>query len=186
VLGVRRIALDVPDGSYRLMLITDDLSHTAAIEEPLGATIVVNGRRHVIVDPRPPYWIGFGVFSDGVAPPAAPPAGVTGGVLTLDVDVLGGALDIALPFDEGKPTFVAAVVVEPAAGPSTLAVTPETRETLDNLISAGREAESRLASAIADLLAGVATAAGVEERIALLQLADLDLAVEDLLSVSPE
>ncbi|MBM3585290.1 MAG: hypothetical protein FJX36_12950 [Alphaproteobacteria bacterium] len=122
------------------------------------------------------------MFSDG----ATPPDGVTGGALTLDVDILGGALDIALPVDEGKPTYVAAVVVEPAAGPSTLTVTAETRETLDNLVSAGSEAESRLASAIADLLAGIATAAGVEERVALLLLADLDLAVEDLLSVSPE
>lgn len=187
VLGVRRIALEVPDGAYRVMLVTDDLSRTAAIPEPLGAVVVVNGRRHAIVDPRPPYWIGFGAFSDATVPPAPEPAGgVTAGVLTLDVDILGGALDIALPFDEGKPTFVAAVVVEPAAGPTTFAMSAETRETLDNLLIAGREAESRLASAIADLLAGIATAAGVEERVALLQLADLELAVEDLLSVSPE
>ncbi len=186
VVGIRRVSLAVPDGAFRLILVTDDISRTTTIAEPLGTVIIVNGRRIVIVDPAPPRWIGLGGFMGNADTPLPEVGAVTGGALSLDIDIMGGMLDIALPYDEGAPTFLVAIILEPAGAPSAFRLTPETQAELDALLIAAREAESRLASAIADLLAGVATAAGVEQRIALLQLDQLPFVIEDVLSVSPE
>jgi hypothetical protein len=186
IVGVRRVTLEVPAGAFRLVLVTDDLSRTTTIAAPLGDQVVINGRRHLIMQPGPQAWTGFGSFTNDPAAPLVPTEAPTGGSVVLDLDLQGGQIDIALPFAEGSPTFLTAIVLEPVDQPSTFQMTPETRAELDALLVAAREAESRLASAIADLLAGVATAAGIEERVALLQLDQLPLVVEDLLSVSPE
>ena len=186
VLGVTKFSVGVPNGTYRLMVLTDDLSRTTKVAQPIGRGFRVNGTTQLVISPASNGWLPYGILTDGDEAAIEPGAAITGGIVSIDVVVDDERLELEILQLGGEPTYLTGLLLEPSDQPSSLFVSEAAQRVLDELAQAIKRAENRVADAMADLLAGVATAAGVEERVALLDLAAAAPLVEDVLSVSPE
>lgn len=118
LINVRKIILDVdvPDGFYRLILMTDDLDDQR-FSNPLGKVVTVNGVRSAfIANSSPDRWIGGGMFGDGAV-------GMDHyGATVIFVQVINGRLVIEFEAVEGSITLLTGFILEPADGPSALDV----------------------------------------------------------------
>jgi hypothetical protein len=185
LLGVERVAVAVPDGDYEVLLLAAGTGDAAA-GSPFGAAVTVNGRRHPLIAPAVEDWIGFGLLTRDPTAVASASREGAGGAVRLLATVADGVLAIDLDAAEGSPTYLAGIVLNPASAPTQFVLDPATAAYLADLAERVAAAEERIAAAIAALLAGVATAAGIEERVDLLALANQPIPIENALSVSPE
>ena len=156
LIGIRRIVLDVdvPDGAYRLILMTDDQGNQFFVN-PLGQAITVNGVRTIMNSSAPDSWSSNGVLG-GTGESGGSGGTGTGGATVIYVQVVNGRLVIEFEAAENSEILLTGFVLEPAEGPSVL-FSPEDSFTDDNEILF---AEALIADAIGETLEKIAAAAG--------------------------
>lgn len=201
VTGVQRIEVDLPDGEYRVILMTQDLGDRSLTANPFGTEIALNGVSQSIFKPAPDKWVPGALLSNGGpdsllsranASSEAVPIGQLrpadqglyqrqqGGAVILTAVVRGGKLVIEMDGFTNAQSYLTGLVVEPVAERSDLTLSEEAAETL-------RPPELRLAleeeivAAAAELLSGIDPAAGEPE---LVELPEPILDPEELASTS--
>ena len=159
LIGIRRIVLDVdvPDGAYRLILMTDDQGNQFFVN-PLGQAITVNGVRTIMNSAAPDSWSTNGLLGGTGDPSESGGFGGTGtgGATVIYVQVVNGRLVIEFEAAENSEILLTGFILEPAEGPSVL-FSPEYSFTDDNEILF---AEALIADAIGETLGEIAAAAG--------------------------
>ena len=188
IAGLERIEANVPDGEYRIILMTQNLGDNKLMGNPFGSTISVNGSSQTISQPSPEDWIGESVLSNrgvqnvnGQAFSAADNGFITGDSKALNPAALqrqqGGAIIILAVARNGKiiielsgfqggRSYLTGLMIEPAEETSDLILSRETAEAL-------APPELRLAleedilAAAADVLADIDPSQGDPELVEL-------------------
>lgn len=189
VAGVERIEVDLPDGEYRVILMTQNLGDSKMMGNPFGSRIVVNGSASTINRPSPEDWVKDAVFSNrgvqNVAGPASQGPGARGfisgdlgqfdaglfqrqqgGAIIIQAVVRGGKLIIELGGFGGARSYLTGLMVEPAAETSDLILSREAAE-----VVAPPEfrlaLEENILAAAADVLSDIDPAQGDPELVEL-------------------
>ncbi len=143
LINVTRIILDVgvPDGIYRLILLTDDQGNQIFVN-PLGQAITVNGVRTVMSDISPSGWLGTGA----------------GGAMVIYAQVVNGRLMIEFDAAENSDILLTGIILEPVDGPSVFSTIEDVFADDDKILFA----EAVIADAIGQAIEDIASAAGDE------------------------
>jgi hypothetical protein len=176
LLNLHKFFVTVPDGTYRLILLTD-ASGNLTLASPLGDAIMVNGLRIPMPDGGSDSWQGNGVLGGGQNAGGAQGGG---GATMMTVEVVGGQLVLEFLPAEGQNIFLSGIILEPIEGPSVLDM-PDVFTDIEEILSA----EAIIAEAIGATLENIATAAGGDEG-AVDDIINVDeVATEETNPVSP-
>lgn len=166
LLNVRRIELPIPDGEYRVMILTDDVGVTENNMSPFGKNMKVNGARIRMPEVEPKAWVDQAYLAepndyfgrdgaeraDAVRRRPSAQARSTGGVTLVHAVVENGKLLITFDKNQGFNTYVTGVIVEPVSEESIFTGSPEVRR----IVFADKEdvnkAEEVVSKAVAQLL----------------------------------
>jgi len=201
ITGIQRIEVDLPDGEYRVILMTQDLGDRSLIANPFGTEIAVNGVGQSLAQPSPDFWVpgglltnngGSSLLSQASAGPGSfltgdlAPQDISaiqrqqGGALVINAVVRNGKLIIELDGFQNAQSYLTGLIVEPVAETSELVLSREASRTQ-------RAPELRLAleeeilAAAAEVLADLDPAEGDPE---LVELPEPILDPEELASTS--
>jgi hypothetical protein len=205
IAGVERIETDLPDGDYRIILLTQNLGDRKMMANPFGSEISVNGVSRSVARPDPDQWLHDAVLTNrGVrdiavrgsgAPGFRQGFGVTdldstfdpalfrrqqGGAVIVQATARGGKLVIELRGFGNARSYLTGVIIEPARQISELVLSRDAVQALMPLELRLALEESILASA-ADVLADLDPADGDPE---LVELPEPILDPEELASTS--
>lgn len=188
ITGVERIETNLPDGDYRVILLTQNLGDRALMANPFGSEIVVNGNAIAVAQPSPDQWVPDALFSNKTAGPTniqAVPGGSSsfltgdlsgvdpqvfarqqGGAIIIPAVAEGGKLIIELRGFGGSRSYITGMMVEPASEESELVLSPQAR---DSLVPPELRLalEENILAAAASVLADVDPAAGDPELVEL-------------------
>lgn len=189
IVGVERIEANVPDGEYRIILMTQNLGDRQLMSNPFGSEIVVNGNALTVNQPSADDWVKDAVLSNrgvqNISNPLPPggaangfiagnldnfnPAAVQqqqGGAIILNAVARGGKLIIELKGFNNARSYLTGLMVEPAETTSDLVLSREAAETLvpPQLRLA---LEENILAAAADVLADIDPAQGDPELVEL-------------------
>jgi len=165
VSGVKSLEFPLADGDWRVILLTADPDGPTRPRKPFGDAVVVNGVRHAVARSEPHLWIQRAALTRAGAGRALGEAvDDRGGLIVLQTAVREGRLRIAF---EGV-AFLAALIVEPAAGDTVLAMTRNAADAAFASADESMESIASVESAVGEALAAIATAAGPTETAALL------------------
>lgn len=189
IAGVERIEASVPDGEYRIILMTQNLGDSKLMGNPFGSQIVVNGSALTVNQPSPDDWVRDAVFSNRGLQSAAgqtaqgPDANgfvsgdlgafdpslfqrQQGGAIIIQAVARGGKLIIELQGFQNARSYVTGLMVEPAAETSDLILS---REAIDALAPPELRLalEENILAAAADVLADIDPAQGDPELVEL-------------------
>lgn len=189
IAGVERIEANVPDGEYRIILMTQNLGDNKLMGNPFGSQIVVNGAALSINQPSPEDWVGDAVFSNrglqNTAGQTAQGLGANGfitgdlgnfdpgllqrqqgGAIIIQAVARGGKLIIELQGFQNARSYLTGLMVEPVAETSDLILSREAVEALapPELRLA---LEENILAAAADVLADIDPAQGDPELVEL-------------------
>lgn len=189
IAGVERIEANVPDGEYRIILMTQNLGDSKLMGNPFGSQIVVNGSALSINQPSPEDWVGDAVFSNrglqNTAGQTAQGLGANGfisgdlgnfdpallqrqqgGAIIIQAVARGGKLIIELQGFQNARSYLTGLMVEPVAETSDLILSREAVEALapPELRLA---LEENILAAAADVLADIDPAQGDPELVEL-------------------
>ena len=167
--GIRTFQTDLPNGRYRLILITGD-SGVQPGDRPLGDEVIVNGVVRRVARTDPEDWLAYENLV-GIAPGDAPRgAAVGGGIIVIEVEVTNGIIEVGLLGGNGLgTTFLSGLVAEPA-GPTPSILedfgVPQSVYSVDIVqIAAIQTALTNVAVAvIAQAASQIATAAGPADQ----------------------
>ena len=147
--------VDVPDGLYRLILLTDDQGNQTFVN-PLGQAITVNGVRTPMPRTSPNSWTGNGLLG-GVGGAFGAGTG-TGGATVIFVEVINGRLVIEFDAAVNSDLLLTGLILEPIDEPSVLSTPEEIFNDDEEVLFA----EAVIADAIGEALETIASAAGDE------------------------
>jgi hypothetical protein len=182
--NIRKVKLPVQNGTYRVMITTDDIGVPEATERPFGAGLKVNGRRVRVAAQSPPNWVNDtylaepdryfaddgAAAADEVAARGNARGDTTGGVIVIEAEVTNGELDLTFDLLEGRQTYLTGVILEPAQEVSVFAGAREARQVLftrpDDIVEATEVVET----ARQDLLSDIVVQAEPERLARLLDL----------------
>lgn len=120
--GISNLRLEVPNGSYRVILLTAPASENQA-SQPFGATFGVNGVSHRLGDATSDAWLETARLQGRTGADPAVPVGGRGGAITVEVDVLDGVLQFDFDIGStGVQTVLSGLIVEPRAAPTSLQI----------------------------------------------------------------
>jgi hypothetical protein len=176
--GIRKISLRVPQGDYRLVLMTQRAGDPALTESPFGRSLRVNGVPVLVRDPGPGKWIDgavltnrgaqlvgagrtVGGFLAGRFHPEADGLIVRqqGGALVIDVRAANGTVEIEMSEFGDARSYVTGLLLEPKTRDSHLVLQGEAFQAilpLDTRLAL----EARVLAAAAAVLEQVTPAAG--------------------------
>jgi hypothetical protein len=162
ITGVEGLQLNVPDGEYRVILMTEALGDAAVSMAPFGQQIVTNGNELNIFNTEPEDWLRQAVLSRRGIDGLQDSGNRQGGAITLTVRVSGGKLVMDFRMagaEQLLKTYLTGLVIQPIEQPPLMARTrdadPGQRPADQQLRS-----EAQLAQEIATLLQDVEPAAG--------------------------
>jgi hypothetical protein len=160
IFGPQSLSLPMPNGSYRIILLTGEAGIPGAIKTPFGRQVKVNQHSFDVAAARPDNSLPAAVLAAGNGALAA-----IGGGLILYADITTGRLDLEFVNPEGE-TYLCSVILEPMAEPSLLSGSPYVRALLDPKQHQTdiAEALAEIDNALGTLLSDVATAAGPQDR----------------------
>ncbi|CAN0232801.1 unnamed protein product, partial [Discosporangium mesarthrocarpum] len=189
IAGVERIEVDMPDGEYRIILMTQNLGDNKLMRNPFGSQIVVNGSALSVNQPSPDAWVRDAVFSNrglqNTAGQTAQAPGASGflsgdlgefdpglfqrqqgGAIIIQAVARDGKLIIELSGFQNARSYLTGLMVEPAAETSDLILSREAVEALapPELRLA---LEENILAAAADVLADIDPAQGDPELVEL-------------------
>ncbi|HYM32451.1 MAG TPA: hypothetical protein VEU47_14195 [Candidatus Cybelea sp.] len=155
IVGIESVKLAMPSGNWRVLVLTSD-DGPLSNAEPFGREVRVNNDTFQLASSRPNQWLQGATIGDGAAGGSP-----SGGVLMLPGRVSNATLTIAFSGGD-SPTYVCAIIVEPADKPSLLRSGRDLQALLDPRTdtSAIAEAVAAIDDAIGALLADIPTAAG--------------------------
>ena len=204
IAGVERIEADLPDGEYRIILMTQNLGDRRLMSNPFGSEVVVNGTSLNVSQPDPDQWLQNAVLSNRglqdvagrVPQPGSPGAGFGvsnldsfdpalfrrqfGGAIIVTATARGGKLIIELKGFRNARSYLTGLMIEPVEQTSELLLSEEAVQAL--VPSELRLAlEENILAAAADVLADLDPAAGDPE---LVELPEPILDPEELASTS--
>lgn len=195
--GLRRFAVDVPNGRWRVVLLTDNTGVEDQIEQPFGQKLEINGVALPVANQAPENWVdeaflgrsgtsirnaGSNAASESLTQPTALEGGRleqarskatgtgSGGMIVTDIDVRDGAISLNIAEITQGNTFITGLILEPAEAGGTLALSPDAYELASRNQEGVLNAQEEIASAVGELVAEVAAAAGPGERAELLEL----------------
>lgn len=189
IAGVERLELPVPDGSYRIILLTEPTAEPGSLGAPFGAEVLVDGVAVEVAEALPDAWVRQALLTRHAADMAraeaagqpAPRLVSRGGALMLEGTASGGKLVIEFRQRRSRTTYLTGLILEPVEEESSLWRSPEARDeapTLDEQLNF----EGEILSAVAELFEELAPAAGPEAG----DLLDLpEIIIEPEISVSP-
>lgn len=142
--NIRKVKLPVENGTYRVMITTDDIGVPEATERPYGAGVKVNGERVLVSSQSPKAWVdetylaepnsyygeGGDKAADEVAGRGNARGETTGGVMIVDAEVTNGELNLVFDLVEGRETYLTGVILEPATEQSVFAGSQTARQVL--------------------------------------------------------
>ena len=179
ITGVEKISVPMPDGEYRVTLMTENIGDAATSLSPFGDKIMANGKELNVSQAGPDAWLKQAVLSNRGLDGFNTATSRQGGAITITVKVTGGKLNLG--FNMGADTlktYLTGMVIEPASQPSVMTVEPEVRDQLFTRPETQARYESQIASSIADLLERTTPEAGRPED-------DLAKPVQTVQKVSP-
>jgi len=179
IFNVRTFGARVPDGSYRLIVLTGLPDGPGPRDARLGRALGVAGTILPVANPEPERWAdGARLTAPGGSALGLLDEKPVAGAMVAYVEVTDRRLFIDLAPD-GEQVYVAGLILEPADAPSALALDTPPPDPATIML-----AEGQIAEAIGGLLETVATAAGEPAvRARIFDLADAP--VEDVVTVSP-
>ena len=189
IAGVERIEANVPDGEYRIILMTQNLGDSKLMGNPFGSQISVNGTAQSINQPSPDDWVKDAVFSNrglqNTAGQTAEGPGAKGfisgdlgkfdpglfqrqqgGAIIIQAIARGGKLIIELSGFGGSRSYLTGLIVEPAAETSDLMLSREAAEALSPP-EFRLALEENILAAAADVLSDIDPAQGDPELVEL-------------------
>lgn len=92
VSGLRKIELDLPDGTYRIILMTQNSGDPALAELPFGREIRINGMTLIVNGEGPANWLDHALLGQSSVRLASGTFDRSGGFLTGDTDEEAGSL----------------------------------------------------------------------------------------------
>jgi hypothetical protein len=142
--NIRKVKLPVENGTYRVMITTDDIGVPEATERPYGAGVKVNGERVLVSSQNPKAWVDQTYLAepdgyygeeghkaaDEVASRGNARGETTGGVMIVDAIVTNGELNLVFDLVEGRETYLTGVILEPATEQSVFAGSQTARQVL--------------------------------------------------------
>lgn len=114
--GVVNFSTPLADGHYRLILWTNGSGGARDQWLPFGQEVMVNGTPYRIAAAAAGRWPGTAVLGSGAAGTDRAASKTSAGAVLITTDVSGGILNIN--FGAASHTFLAALIVEPAADPN--------------------------------------------------------------------
>jgi hypothetical protein len=165
--GVQSVQLKMPNGQYRIILVTGNTGIPSLATAPFGQDVAVNGQSfHVAGGGSPDTWQGLITLGNsGVNALGSD----TGGAIVLMGTVTDGVLEVDLNGAPGT-TFLAAMVIEPFGEPSIIAEEPSEDTWFDLDIDSRTGALAEIDDAVGTLLSDIATAAGPDQIAQILGL----------------
>lgn len=138
--------VDVPDGFYRLILMTDNQGNPSILN-PLGKSVTVNGVRTPMLGVRPSSWGGSGILGGSNAVGTR-----TGGATIIVVEIIGGRLVIKFEQVPGSNMLLTAIILEPNEGEGVLADPENVFKDEEEILIAEAIIEEALGESFADIV----------------------------------
>jgi hypothetical protein len=153
IAGVKNISVKpIPDGEYRVTLMTEALGDANLTLAPFGNVISANGQNERVLSAPPDHWANMMVMSAAGLAGAGEAENSNGGGLTLIVKVVGGQLNLGFNFDgvnqQALQTYLTGMVIEPVNQPSIFARTPDAPPLQPNTENRLRQEASLLAALV--------------------------------------
>lgn len=164
IAGVEGLSVSLPNGEYRVILITESFGNAETSLAPFGQKIVANGQERRIFNTSPDDWLHQAVLSRRGIKGGEEPSHRHGGAVMLTAKVDGGKLDIGFGMDGAETllkTYLVGLVIQPIEQEPILARTQDAdpgQWPVDRKLSAA----AQISSAIADLLQSVRPPDGFE------------------------
>ncbi|TXL74844.1 hypothetical protein FHP25_15645 [Vineibacter terrae] len=150
IIGVTGFKTPMPEGKYRVVLVSGKRPLAQAVSTPFGRTIQANGRSIEVMVAGPDRWLPRGALANGSPEQVFAPNNVLPGsaaAIVFDIDHRGG--DLLLQFPQSAE--VGALMIEPAGQPSGF-VLDSTAQSMGPVSNSGcLEQESRIDRALAEL-----------------------------------
>jgi hypothetical protein len=140
VAGIRRISLGLPDGKYRVILMTQNFGVDSLVRHPFGQEIRINGVPLIVMRHGPPRWLhyallahnravsasgglkrvrGYGAGDVGARVKTLLPAQAGGGIV-VEGAAVQGKMTIELRGFDNTQSYLTGLIVEPLNQPSDL------------------------------------------------------------------
>jgi hypothetical protein len=164
--NVEHFAYAVPNGRYRIVLLTPEPAIPKLPNAPFGQRLFVNGVPFALGNAPSATWLDGGRISNLAAKGQAVKGkgkevgvGGSGGMILLDVDVVNGVLEMHfLQPPPARGARLSGLIIEPASGPSAVVLQGEAKSVLEGLEPScgehGRQATAAVRAAAARALEG--------------------------------
>lgn len=169
--GIQKITLKVPDGIYRIVLITQNLGERKLMETPFGREVRVNDSAIAVADDLPQSWIDEAVLTNRGTDLVTRDTGVRNlvqrqdaGFLVIEAAAVNGELVIELRGASEYGTYLNGLVVEPQTRPSSLVLS----ETAAQVVAGYQQrtaTEVAILERAGETLSEIGPAAGTEEPL---------------------
>lgn len=162
--GLEQFSVQVPNGRYRLILLTEDTGDPALRTAPFGTGLRVNGVPIPVQQTLPNDWLqsaALGNNASAMLTPGRTAQGEQGGGIVIETVVTDGRLLVSIPPLAARQfkSYISAAILEPADGPSLFAPSDEAKQGIFDLHDVAMR-QSEVSRAVADVLSQVAPAAG--------------------------
>ena len=201
--GVERIEIPVRDGSYRIVLMTQNLGEQQLSSSPFGVQIRVNGIPVLVSGSRPAEWRSEAMLTNSGVDLVGSSGRRAGGFLTgnigdraraLAVSQQGGAIVLEARSDQKKivvefigakdtRSYLTGMMIEPADETSDLVLSPEAQRALVPL-DVRLALEARIVAAAATVIEQIAPPEAGRPDLRDLQLPEPELETAEVVSES--
>ncbi len=164
IAGIENISLSMPNGEYRVTLITQSLGDATTNTAPFGQKIIGNGQSFDVSQAPPDTWLPPSVLSNAGLGGFSNVTKEQGGAVTVNFKVRDGMLNLGFDLGSygGLKTYLSGVVIEPENQPAVLVINPENRDALYAVPETRARYESQFVSLVADILEQTTPSAGPE------------------------
>ena len=165
VFNVRQFQTGLPNGQWRVIVLTDDLGPDQGAANPFGTQVRLNGQALRVGGGSPDQWLPGGGL--GPSDVQGGGTGIAGGMLLTEVAVENGRL--VIEFGDGVGTYITGIILQPAEEPSLVRLSGPSQSHFAQLPNLQAAIRARVAQALGDVLTRVATAAGPNQLAQALQ-----------------
>ncbi|MDP6344118.1 MAG: hypothetical protein QF578_14575 [Alphaproteobacteria bacterium] len=174
IVNVRKFTADVPNGKWRVVLLTDDVGVGRELSRPLGRSVQVNESTMTIAQNSPDDWLDEAFLSGDTVkvggatgkkkPPPAQRLGTgTGGMVISEIEISDGKLIVALEPAKAGSTYLTAIIVEPLDEKTNVALKDEAASYYDRESDLRDRTNELIDEEVGVALAEIATAAGPQQ-----------------------